>query len=55
MDFVLNMLRSIFFQLVALLMTEDYLNERAARGSREAFESALAKAADVEADEQDRL
>lgn len=40
---------------MAALMTEDYLRERAARGSREAYDAALARVADVEPDEHDRL
>ena len=40
---------------VSALMTEDYLTERAQRGSRAKFEVALAKVAVGELDEQDRL
>jgi hypothetical protein len=40
---------------VAALMTEEYLMERAQRGSRTKFEDALGKVADVEPDERDRL
>ena len=40
---------------MAALMTEEYLTERAARGSREKFEKALAKVPDREPEEQDRL
>ncbi|MBI1260013.1 MAG: toxin-antitoxin system HicB family antitoxin [Chloroflexi bacterium] len=40
---------------VSALMTEEYLMERAQRGSRAKFEAALASVADVEPDEQDRL
>ena len=40
---------------VSALKTEEYLNERAQRGSRAKFDAALAKVADVEPDEQDRL
>jgi len=40
---------------VSALMTEDYLTERAQRGSRAKFEVALAKVAAGELDEQDRL
>lgn len=39
----------------AALLTVDYLEERAARGSREKFEAALAAVPDVEPDERDRL
>jgi hypothetical protein len=37
------------------LMTEDYLAERAGRGDRVKFERAMAKVADAEPEEQDRL
>lgn len=40
---------------MSALMTEEYLSERAARGDRAKFERALAKAADVEPPEDDRL
>ena len=40
---------------VAALMTLEYLEARAERGSREAFERAMAKVPDVEPDEFDRL
>jgi len=40
---------------ISALATEDYLAERAARGSREKFERALAKVADVEAPGRDVL
>jgi hypothetical protein len=40
---------------VAALMTQDYLEERARRGSREKFESALAKVRDVPPQEGDEL
>lgn len=40
---------------VSALMTEEYLSERAAHGSRAKFEAALAKVSDVEPDEEDRL
>ncbi len=40
---------------VAALMTEEYLMERAQRGSRTKFEDALGKVADIEPDERDRL
>jgi hypothetical protein len=39
---------------MAALMTEDYLGERARRGSRAKFEAALAQVPDVEPDEHDR-
>lgn len=40
---------------LSALMTEDYLAERARRGDRVKFERAMAKVADVEPEEQDRL
>jgi hypothetical protein len=40
---------------VSALMTEAYLTERANRGNRAKFDAALAKVADVEPEEQDRL
>ena len=40
---------------IAALMTEDYLEQRAKRGSREKFERAMRNVADVEPDEYDRL
>lgn len=40
---------------MSALMTEDYLRERAARGSRARYEAALAQAPDVEPDGRDRL
>jgi hypothetical protein len=40
---------------LSALMTEDYLEARARRGSRERFEAVLAKVPDVEPEERDRL
>lgn len=40
---------------MAALMTEDYLQERARRGSREKYEAALAQVPNVEPDEYDRI
>lgn len=40
---------------LSALLTEDYLKERAARGSAKSFRKALAKVPDVEADEADRI
>jgi hypothetical protein len=40
---------------VSALMAEDYLAERAARGNRAKFEAAMAKVADIEPEEYDRL
>jgi hypothetical protein len=38
---------------ISALMMEEYLAERAARGSRETFERAMEKVADVEQEAQD--
>ena len=40
---------------MSALMTEDYLAERAKRGSREKYDAILAKVPDVEPEEHDRL
>jgi hypothetical protein len=40
---------------VSALIAEEYLGERARRGDQAKFERALAKVADLEPDEQDRL
>lgn len=40
---------------MSALMTVEYLQERAARGSRERFEAVLAKIPDVEPEDYDRL
>lgn len=40
---------------LSALMTEDYLEARARRGSRERFEAVLAKVPEVEPEERDRL
>ena len=40
---------------ISALMTEDYLAQRAAKGSRERFQAALSRVPDVEADEHDKL
>lgn len=40
---------------VSALMTEDYLEKRAARGDRGKFEAALTQVSDVEPDAADRL
>ncbi len=37
------------------LMTEEYLSERAGRGSRERYDAALATVPDAEPEERDRL
>jgi hypothetical protein len=40
---------------ISALTTEDYLKERAARGDRDKFLAAMAKVADIEPEEDDRL
>jgi hypothetical protein len=40
---------------VAVLDADDYIRERAARGSREKFDAVLAKVPDVEPEEHDRI
>ena len=40
---------------LSALMTEEYLEERAKRGSREKFEQAMQKVAKVEPEEYDQL
>ncbi len=40
---------------ISALMTEGYLEKRAARGDRAKFEAAMAKVPDVEPEEYDRL
>ena len=40
---------------LSALMTEEYLEERARRGSREKFEQAMQKVAKVEPEDYDRL
>lgn len=39
---------------MSALLTEEYLNKRARRGSRENYDAALAEVADVEPDERDQ-
>jgi hypothetical protein len=50
-----QLIRLALAEKLSALLTEDYLKERAQRGSREAFEAAMAKVADAEPDERDRL
>ncbi len=40
---------------VSALLTEEYLDQRAQRGDRQAFLDALAKVSDTEPDDEDRL
>lgn len=50
-----QLISSAVAEKMSALMTEEYLNARAARGSRRKFASALAKVGDVEPDVADRL
>ena len=40
---------------MSALLTEEYLEKRARRGNRKKFAKALAKVADVQAEERDRI
>lgn len=40
---------------VSALMTEEYLGQRAKRGSKDKFQAVLARVPDVEPEERDRL
>ena len=40
---------------MSALLTEEYLEQRAERGSREKYERALSQVPDVEPDERDRI
>jgi hypothetical protein len=48
-------LRKFLYKIVRMIITKDYLKERAKRGSREKFEAALSQVADVEPVEGDEL
>lgn len=50
-----QLIASAVGEKMAALMTSEYLEERARRGSRAAFEAVLAKVPDVEPSEDDRL
>ncbi|HXH39180.1 MAG TPA: toxin-antitoxin system HicB family antitoxin [Thermoanaerobaculia bacterium] len=50
-----QLISSAVAEKMSALMTEEYLHERAARGTRRKFAAALAKVADVEPDASDRL
>lgn len=50
-----QLISSAVAEKLAALMTEEYLAERAKRGSRKRFEAVLAKIRDVPADEGDHL
>ncbi|MCA9623812.1 MAG: toxin-antitoxin system HicB family antitoxin [Myxococcales bacterium] len=50
-----QLINSAISEKVAALMTEGYLEERASRGTRTKFDAALAKVADIEPSDVDRL
>jgi len=50
-----QLISSAVAEKMSALMTEDYLNARAARGTRRKFVAALAKVADIEPDASDRI
>lgn len=50
-----QLINSAVAEKLAALMTEEYLAERAARGSRRKLKTVLAKVPDVEPEEHDQL
>jgi len=50
-----QLINSAISEKLAALMTEGYLEERAARATRDKFDAALAKVADIEPEDVDRL
>ncbi|MEJ7713423.1 MAG: hypothetical protein WKF84_27165 [Pyrinomonadaceae bacterium] len=50
-----GLISSALAEKIAALQAEDYLRQRAARGSREKFERVLARVPDVEPEAHDRL
>ncbi len=50
-----QLLTTALAEKISALMTEEYLEERARRGSRDRFSSAMAKVRDVDPDANDRL
>ncbi|MEO1233501.1 MAG: toxin-antitoxin system HicB family antitoxin [Myxococcota bacterium] len=50
-----QLINSAVSEKLAALMTEGYLEERARRGSRSRFDRAMAKVADIEPEDVDRL
>ena len=50
-----QLISSALAEKISALMTEEYLHQRAARGSREKFLNALSRVKAVEPDEEDRL
>ncbi|MGH2758699.1 MAG: toxin-antitoxin system HicB family antitoxin [Vicinamibacterales bacterium] len=50
-----QLINSAAAEKVAALLTEEYLEERAKRASRKRFKKALARVADIEPEDVDRL
>lgn len=50
-----QLINSAVAEKLAALLTEEYLEVRAKRGSRNRFDQALAKVADIEPEDVDRL
>ena len=50
-----QLINSALAEKVSALLTEEYLEARAARASRSKFEKALSKVPDIEPEEQDKL
>lgn len=50
-----QLINSAVAEKMSALMTEEYLEARAKRGSRRKFVAALAKVADIEPEERDRV
>jgi len=50
-----QLISSAVSEKMAALMTEEYLERRAKRGSRSKFEAALAKVADIDPEDIDRI
>ena len=50
-----QLISSALAEKISALMAEEYLHQRAARGSREKFVGALSRVKEVEPDEEDRL
>lgn len=50
-----QLINSAVAEKMSALMTEEYLEDRAKRGSQRKFVAALAKVADIEPEERDRV
>ena len=50
-----QLVSSALAEKLAAVLTEEYLQERAGRASREKFEAALSRVPNVEPEEQDRV